>query len=254
MGAAVLLDRSEDDVARVAPALTTPQQWASYLREYSGLHLRTASDADEPGEPAAEQVTPRWLGCEPAAEQTVATAEQRLAVEFPPSFRSFLLTSDGWPGFGGWVDTLHSCDDLAWFRDTDEGGTAIDVAELFYGEPGLGEEDEQEDPSPPTVFERSLLVASGEDYWLLDPAEPGADGEWTAWRYEVKTGELERFASFAELFHLCSKENNRVTPSAPRDVPARSGGLDSHKPNLAQPLNRIRPGTVVPPDADGEEG
>ncbi|MGI8313148.1 SMI1/KNR4 family protein [Saccharopolyspora hattusasensis] len=250
--AAVLSDRSEDGAAPITPALTTPQQWRSYLREYSKLHLRAAGNADERGGLAAEQVTPRWLGYEPAAEQTVAAAEQRLAVQFPPSFRNFLLTSDGWPGVGDWVDALYSCDNLAWFRDTDEGGTAIDVAEVFFGEPDEEDEDE-DDPSPPTVFERSLLVASGEDHWLLDPAKPGVDGEWTAWRYEVKAGELQRFASFAELFHFCREENNPVTQPDPGDMPAHSTGLALPMPNLAQALKPIRPGTVVPPDADGGE-
>jgi hypothetical protein len=36
---------------------------------------------------------------------------------------------------------------------------------------------------------------------LLDPTEIGPDGEWAAYLFVAKYGELEKYASFAELFH-----------------------------------------------------
>ncbi|GAA1979770.1 SMI1/KNR4 family protein [Amycolatopsis minnesotensis] len=144
------------------------------------------------------------LGNEPGTERAVAAAEHRLAVRFPPSFRHFLLTSDGCPGIGAWTDELYSCDRLAWFRDTAAGETSIAVAEVFYGE--SDQHPDEGDWHPPAIFERSLLVAGGHDYWLLDPADPGAEGEWIAWRYEVDDGELTRFTNFAELVDFCRTE------------------------------------------------
>ncbi|TDD42301.1 SMI1/KNR4 family protein [Saccharopolyspora elongata] len=232
--------------------LKTPQEWRGYLREYSELRVRTDNEPDRGGV-TAEQGAAGWLGYEPATEQAVAAAEHRLAVRFPPSFRGFLLASDGWPGVGGWIEELYSCDRLAWFRDTDEGGTSIDVAEDFFGDwDSLPEDDSVRNPV--TIFERSLLVAGGQDYWLLDPAEPGADGEWIAWRYEPSQGEVKRFANFAELFHFCRNEGNAVvTPSPTTDhIAAHSGELGSMAPALGSPLGRrIGSGDeAVPPDAD----
>ncbi|GAA3528358.1 hypothetical protein GCM10022222_09240 [Amycolatopsis ultiminotia] len=189
----------------------TAREWRDYLREYSELCVR--SD-DEPGHGGgtAEQRAAGWLGCEPATEAAVAAAEHRLAVRFPTSYRGFLLASNGWTGVGGWIEELYSCARLAWFRDTAEGGISIDVAGDFFGEWGAPPEDDSA-RNPVTIFERSLLVAGGQDYWLLDPAEPAADGEWIAWRYEPDQGEVSQFANFAELFHFCRNEGNTVAPS-----------------------------------------
>ncbi|MEV0698299.1 hypothetical protein AB0I53_10305 [Saccharopolyspora sp. NPDC050389] len=55
--------------------------------------------------------------------------------------------------------------------------------------------------SSPGPGEPSLDVAEGEDFWLLDPAEASPEGEWAAYLFEPKYGELAKFASFAELFH-----------------------------------------------------
>jgi hypothetical protein len=237
--------------------LRTPHEWRGYLREHSELRLRTA-DERERGRLAAEQLVTGWLGYEPATELTVSAAEQRLGVRLPPSFRGFLLASDGWSEVGGWIDKVHSCDGLAWFRDTDEGAMSIEVAEAFFGE--VNERPEDEDHwHPPTIFERSLLVAGGVDYdvWLLDPAGPGADGEWIAWRYQTKGGEVERFASFAELFHFCREEVDLIAPSVTEPTPIRGRRRETGPllPESGVPLGRrVDPGRVAAPDMAGGEG
>jgi hypothetical protein len=133
------------------------------------------------------------MGHEPATEGAVLTAELRLGVRFPPSLRGFLLTSDGWSGVGGWVDLLYSCDRIAWFRGTADG---VDLIDLY---------DDDED-NLPGVFLRSLVVASGKDFWLIDPGQPRTDGEWAAYLFEPKYGESTRYTSFAELFRAGREE------------------------------------------------
>jgi hypothetical protein len=175
-----------------ARGLATPQEWDSYLREYSAAYLQTANEYER-ARLDPKQAATRWMGRMPAAESAVVAAEQRLGTQFPPSFRSFLLTTDGWDGVGGWIDLVYPCEDIAWMRDT-EGGR--DLIGVYAGD--LGEEGEHEYV---TLFRRSLEVASGEDFWLLDPEKAGPGGEWAAYQFEPKAGELKRFASFAELFH-----------------------------------------------------
>ena len=173
-----------------APALTTPQEWRRYLREYSELYLRTANEYQR-ARLDPEQAAARWMGHEPATEEAVAAAEQRLGVRFPPSFRSFLLTTDGWDGVGGWVGLVYGCEDISWLRDTDWGKEFIDI----YSEDSDGNDEYV------TLFQRSLEITNGEDFWFLDPTETGPDGEWAGYLFTPKYGELERCAGFAELFH-----------------------------------------------------
>ena len=166
------------------PQLTTPPEWLSYLREYSELGVR------------AGQYARSWMGHQPAAEEAVATAEQRLGVQFPPSYRSFLLTTDGWDDAGCWVDLVYSCADICWLRDTDEGHEFIDI----YGALDVRNDEYV------AVFQRALKVTNGEDFWFLDPTENGPDGECAAYLFRSQYGQLERFASFAGLWH----ENRRL--------------------------------------------
>ncbi|HLS33152.1 MAG TPA: SMI1/KNR4 family protein, partial [Brevibacterium sp.] len=135
----------------------------------------------------SEQCETRWLGRAPAAEESVAAAERRLGVQFPPSLRGFLLSSDGWLRTGDWVDRVYSCAELDWMRNT---GTGVNLLEVYRGS---DEELEQ-------LFERVLEVASGEDVWLLDPTDVAPDGEWRAYLFEPKYGDLEEFTGFVALF------------------------------------------------------
>ena len=173
-----------------APALTTPEEWRGYLREYSETYLRTANRYQrallDPGQAAAG-----WMGHEPAGEEAVAAAEQRLGVRFPPSFRAFLLTTDGWDGVGGWVGLVYGCKDISWLRDTGWGEEFIEI----YSD------DEDGDEEYVALFQRSLEITNGEDFWFLDPTEVGPDGEWAGYLFTPKYGEMERYAGFAALFH-----------------------------------------------------
>lgn len=173
---------SESDSA--APALTTPQEWHGYLPEYTDAGVR------------AKVLDPkRWMGREPATEEAVVAAEQRLGVQFSPSYRNFLLATDGWDDAGCWVGLVYSCADISWLRDTDWGQEFIDI---YSDDDGSDEY--------VAMFQRTLKVTNGEDFWFLDPTESGPDGEWVAYLFKPKYGELERFASFAELWH----ENRRT--------------------------------------------
>ena len=172
------------------PALVTPEAWRPYLRDY-GKSWAEDCDVHRLVELGLEDEPDPWLGAEPAGEDVVAAAEQRLGVRFPPSFRGFLLTSDGWHGVFGWIDEVHSCADVHWLRDISTGRNLIKL----YSE-GAAEDDEYA-----TLLRQSLAVAKGEDLWLLDPTDTGADGEWAAWEFQIKYGDFGRYGSFAELFH-----------------------------------------------------
>ena len=162
--------------------LTTPQQWGAYLREYAELYVRSTRNKPE------RAARPTWR--DPASEETVAATEERLGVRFPRGFRSFLLTSDGWGDIGGWtvggwVEFVFPCEEICWLREDDWGKDLIE---------------DYEDEEPAALMRRTLKVANGEDFWLLDPTDVGPDDEWAAYLFALKYGEFKKFAGFAELF------------------------------------------------------
>jgi hypothetical protein len=174
----------------------TAEDWRGYLVEYGGVYVRTANEYVRP-RLTAEQIQSHWLGAEPADEQTIADTEQRLGIRFPPSLRAFLTVTNGWYGVGGWIDQVSPCAEINWLRNTDMGTDLIEV---------YAEEEEEGEPSELlALFRRALVIAGGEDLWLLDPTETHPDGEWTAHQFEPKYGESSEYPSFAELFHA-SKE------------------------------------------------
>ncbi|CAL9535313.1 hypothetical protein SUDANB171_04107 [Streptomyces sp. enrichment culture] len=168
----------------VAPTLSTPAQWREYLHAYGELAVR-ADDAPR-----------RWAGRPPATEEAVAAAEARLGLRFPPSYRGFLLTTDGWDDVGCWAGPVLPLARTGWLRDTRVGRDHIEL----YGEEG-GEDDPYV-----VVFRRVLEITTGEDAWYLDPSDVGPDGEWAGYLFTPKYGELTRFSGFAALW-----QHNRET-------------------------------------------
>jgi hypothetical protein len=170
----------------------TAEDWAGYLVEYGATYVRTANEYVRP-RLTAEQVETHWLGAGPASEEALAATEERLGTRLPPGLRTFLAATDGWCGVGGWISEVHGCAEIDWLRDTDIGE---DLIELYA---------EEEVEELCALFRRALLVAYGEDLWLLDPASRGPDGEWAAHEFAPKYGEGEEYASFTELFEKSRK-------------------------------------------------
>lgn len=179
--------------------LTTSQQWRGYLGRYDERYLKNVASDQELVDLLEESELEvleeegrleRWLGEEPASQEAVVAAEERLGVRFPPSLRGFLLASNGWPRVSGWVDLVYPCGRISWMRDSDAGASLI---------PLYGEDADHDDIVQ--LFRRSVEVAGGEDVWLLDPTDVGPDGEWAAYLFTPKYGELDEFTSFSALFH-----------------------------------------------------
>ncbi|MFF7258219.1 SMI1/KNR4 family protein [Streptomyces microflavus] len=62
-----------------------------------------------------ERLEAGWAGAEPAGEESIVAAEERLGVSLPLSYRNFLRVSDGWEDLGS-VD-LFPVGDIGWFTD-----------------------------------------------------------------------------------------------------------------------------------------
>ncbi|OON77007.1 SMI1/KNR4 family protein [Streptomyces tsukubensis] len=187
------------DEGAVAAALTTREEWRDFLQRYGERYLHSCADDDELVDLLDEDQldlldeggrVDAWLGEEPAREEGLVAAEERLGVRFPPSLRGFFLASDGWTHLDAWVEGVHPCGRVAWMRDGDAG---MRVTAVYDSIPG-NEDDVR-------LFRRSIEIARGEDFWLLDPTDVGPDGEWAAYEFAPKYGNPTRYPSFAALFH-----------------------------------------------------
>ncbi|MFC8696212.1 SMI1/KNR4 family protein [Streptomyces parvus] len=192
-------ETTEPEENEVADAPTTPEEWRVFLERYGELYVKVRADEEELVDLLDEdqldaldqgERVEAWLGEAPAREEALAASEERLGVRFPAGLRGFFLASDGWTRLDGWVDGVHPCDRVVWMRDSEAGGSVI---EIYASIPGNEEVVE--------LFRRSVEIARGEDYWLLDPTDVGPDGEWAAYEFTPKYGDTTRYPSFSALFH-----------------------------------------------------
>jgi hypothetical protein len=177
----------------------TVPEWQQFIRDFSAdmLRLRPADrlyDVDDAGYTSIADITDTrrataWLGHDPASEDEVLAAERRLGARLPPSYRNFLLASNGLISAGV---PLLPVQQTGWLRDREgmtrmlnEGWTP-DV----YGERMCA------------MFRRALWPVPDDDgdYWLLDPGDVGPGGEWTAYIWWCSNGgDPEPYPSFGAM-------------------------------------------------------
>ena len=61
-----------------------------------------------------------WLGFAPATASDIEAAERRLGLVLPPSYRSFLLTSNGWRRTTPFIDRIRPVQEVDWFSTENE--------------------------------------------------------------------------------------------------------------------------------------
>lgn len=174
---------------------STATEWHGFLRSYSAEFPDSEfmRDMAEDGRAdqflSAAQRSAGWLGYEPASEDEILAAEQRLGVRLPPTYRNFLLTSNGWNTISYAVDLL-TADEIGWFPALESELMAAWSGSSF------------EELFP--MLERCLLVSNDDggsgQYLLLHAADVAVDGEWTAYEWWPGDGDdPERYDNFAVL-------------------------------------------------------
>jgi hypothetical protein len=169
--------------------LTVPE-WREFLRSYSSEYLNSEylHELTEKGRGDVNivQRQTRWLGYEQASEEAVLAAEDRLGIRLPPSYRNFLLASNGWSAIARSLYELLKVEEIGWFPDVDPG-----MWDAWSHDEDLTEQ-----------LKRSILLSgpADGDYWLLDASNIGPDGEWTAYWWWAGDGEDPHpYDSFAAL-------------------------------------------------------
>lgn len=140
--------------------------WKPWLSRWSAEWIQSS----EPADLDPQVLRDRWLGFAPASEEAVAAAEARLGLPLPPSYRDFLLTTDGWRDAGSFVWRMRDTATLGWLRD---------IEPYWEG----WEELSEEEPAESNKFSRGLLISLEADAGILflDPGDVDESGEWAAY-------------------------------------------------------------------------
>lgn len=140
-----------------------------------------------------------WLGFTPATPEAVEAAEERLGMRLPPSYREFLLTTDGWREAGCFVWRMRDTSNLGWVRDLE---SYWQEWEEPYEEEPYGEDDDAGPDGEGGPISRGLLISLETDSGILflDPGDVDETGEWAAYSlFSWRAAPPTRFPSFTAL-------------------------------------------------------
>lgn len=226
------------------------------LRQWSAACLARLGALERPVSAAARTGS---LLRPPATESAVAAAERRLGVHFPPSYRQFLLLSDG--AYGDTMGALAAGGSLA--DDSDDAWGFLPVAEVrpyvevdshaveiwlemqdeieaAYGGVDLRpvfEGDEVRDHRP---MQDALAIARGFDAncsLLVPVGGPGPGEEWEVWEHH-KEG-TTRWSSFRAYLHDTVEEHLGVDVDEVEAL-LLVAGAESGDQSAVQRLARVR--------------
>src|SRR4051812_14285940 len=103
----------------VSEALMEREKWLEFLKSWSEETLSVVPTEGDPfgwsNLPTKPVADNNYLGYQGASEDALAEAEKRLGVELPPSFRHFLLASDGARIPSSTINRFFSAAELEWF-------------------------------------------------------------------------------------------------------------------------------------------
>ncbi|MFZ4177407.1 SMI1/KNR4 family protein [Streptomyces griseoincarnatus] len=164
--------------------------WGTFLRRWQDEWVPSEDEAEELAE-GDLTLADLALASPPASEAEVADAERRLGTRLPPSYRGFLLASNGWSLRDDSIHQLGAAHEIGWFGDP-FGMTPM------YRE-SLDERATEQQVLLAGMWERALQLETDSDmsYALLDPGDTHEDGEWALYVYHGWSGEYPtRYPSF----------------------------------------------------------
>lgn len=181
-------------------------EWQALLAKINEQILRD-EDFRKGGIISQEQLTANWLGRPAATESELVAVEQRLLCKLPPSYRSFLATSNGFGPISPFIYDLCSTAEVNWLVDEEP-----ELVELWEKDPILDDPELADNPYllydgnqfegtlRPGHLRQCLMISYWGDagFLALNPVQQ-QDGEWEAWHFANWLPGAVRYRSFAEL-------------------------------------------------------
>jgi SMI1 / KNR4 family (SUKH-1) len=164
---------------------STPNDWMPVLSRLNSILL----GSDEwKGYLTERALSTAWCGQPPAPESEILKTEGRLGLSLPPSYRSFLLISNGWHPFNSFIERLLPVQEVERFRIAEPEDSAL-IQEL-YQEENVPDSIYLDYETPEHMvavraryYPDSLLAGrkwdgGGGELLLLNPQIVSGDGEW----------------------------------------------------------------------------
>lgn len=180
--------------------------WKSYIEQWSQKQIAELGEGYESDLPI-EVIESGYLGYSGATDDQIASAEARLGVSFPPSYRDFLKVSNGLRSIVDYGIRFYSIEEVDWFAarnqdwidvwtsDIKETPSVPDEKYFVYGK-------EQDCAYVRSEYMQTALAVSSECdgyIYLLNPRIITPDGEWEAWDFGNKLPGAFRYRSFQEM-------------------------------------------------------
>lgn len=187
--------------------------WRKLLTDWSDVVIRSG-EFDHVVTP--EMRTARWLGFPGANNRELDALEVRLGSPLPPSYRTFLTVTNGWPVAGPFVERMWSASEIGWVAeqrpDLIEGeAEGRRIYALTYPHAPLGEVSDAQylqygaNQEPYTYrseyLKTALAISEMGDgaLFLLNPQILLPSGEWEAWFFANWLPGARRYQSFDRL-------------------------------------------------------
>lgn len=186
--------------------MTVTFDWTSYIREWSRNRIQRLRDEEKAYLPP-EVIESGYLGYPGATQEQIITAEKRLGVTFPPSYRDFLKASNGLRSTRKYGIRFYSTEEVDWFAVRNQAwidGWMSDIEEI----PSVPDEEYfVYGPEQDCIYFRAeymqtaLEISSDIDgyIYLLNPQVVTPDGEWEAWDFGDKLPGAFRHRSFTQM-------------------------------------------------------
>jgi hypothetical protein len=208
-----------------------PTDWQDFLKKESQQVISDYLKEKREGVPGLwefielpeEMIESEWMGEGGASEEQLQSAEERLDIDLPPSYRNFLKSTNGWNYslFGdpfrvfGHPFRFYSSEEVRWFRsdnqewidiwmDSLQESLLISNEEYFtYGKDqnsgSLRIEYLQSAVQISEVFEGTVVLLNSEII---------VEGEWEAWIFCNAVAGAYRYPSFSDM--ICNRALARV--------------------------------------------
>ncbi|BAZ08347.1 hypothetical protein NIES4071_01520 [Calothrix sp. NIES-4071] len=177
--------------------------WEKHLQEWSLKRLEILEDYEKEELPAS-MLESGYLGYPGATEQEIATAEARLGLTFPYSYREFLKVSNGLLTSGQGLK-FSSTEEIEWYAWDNEAfiDKCIETWEPVTDEEYFVYGAEQWDLVwRPEYLQTAIEISSRDNgyIFLLNPQVSVLDNEWEAWFCSFSTAwGISRYRSFQEM-------------------------------------------------------
>ncbi len=225
--------------------------WAPFLTQWSTQILQ--SDLATTVDPPPEKKD--WLGFSPASRAQIDQIEQRLGLSLPPSYTSFLRTTNGFLRPTRFVGRILPADEVTWL--TTHNQPLIDIYSTTNSD--LSDAD-YFDYANNAAHIRSAhiehfvqITDDGDGLYLLNPEVVTADGEWEALLFANWLPGFRRYPSFGHLMidqYKSFAELHKVSLSA--DALPALPTPDPKDPRTAARKKRKKAAPPPPPLSIGE--